>query len=152
MNFILIKESLKLFKRCYFACIFTATGRTRFIYKHKNLFQNVGKKLFWQPRKFPPQPELISLGDNVNVASGVEFVTHDIISLMLNKKYGGKEFADYIAPIKIDDNVMIGANTMIMPGVHICSDVIVAAGSIVAKDIALSGVWGGGACKAHKVI
>ena len=62
---------------------------------------------------------------------------------MLNKKYGGKEFADYIAPIKIDDNVMIGANAMIMPGVHICSDVIVAAGSVVTKDITLSGVWGG---------
>ncbi|MBQ7538384.1 MAG: hypothetical protein IJT42_05410 [Treponema sp.] len=46
---------------------------------------------------------------------------------------------------------MIGANTMIMPGVHICSDVIIGAGSIVTKDITLSGVYGG-ACKTNKVI
>lgn len=37
---------------------------------------------------------------------------------------------------------MIGANTLIMPNVKICDDVIIAAGSVVT-DIALSGVWGG---------
>lgn len=87
MNIVLIKESIHLIKRLYFACIFTATGRTKFIYKHKKMFHFVGNHLFWQPRKLPPQTELIAIGNNVSVSSGVEFVTHDIISTMLNRRF-----------------------------------------------------------------
>ena len=131
------------FRKLYFSFIPLAIQRTHFIYRNRKLFQGIGKDLFFQPRIFPDQPELISIGNNVKIASGVTFVNHDIIHCMLNDKFGEHNFEPYSAPIKIDDNVMIGANAMIMPGVHICSDVIVAAGSVVTKDITLSGVWGG---------
>ena len=54
---------------------------------------------------------------------------------MVNTKYGENIVSPYFAPIKIGNNVMIGANSMIMPNVKICDDVIIAAGSIVTKDI-----------------
>ena len=143
MDLVLLKQALHLFKRIRFACIPTATGRTKYINKHKHLFSSVGNQLFWQPRKIPPQPELISIGNNVKVSSGVQFITHDLISLMLNTREHSDLYEDFNGCIKIDDNVMIGANSLIMPNVHICSDVIIAAGSIVTKDINSSGVWGG---------
>ena len=145
-------DFLKLARKIVFACLFTSGARTSWIYKHKSLFQNIGEKLFFQPRNFPDQPELISIGNNVNIASGVVFVNHDIIHNMLNNKFGENKYKPFIAPIQIENNVMIGANTMIMPGVHICSDVIIAAGAVVTKDINISGVWGGGTCKIHKII
>ncbi len=136
-------DFLKLTRKLVFAMLPTSGTRTRWIYKHKNLFKHIGENLFFQPRNFPDQPELISIGNNVKIASGVVFVNHDIIHTMLNDKFKENKFKPFVAPIKIDDNVMIGANTMIMPNVHICSDVIIAAGSIISKNIDLPGVWGG---------
>ena len=132
-----------LFEKLFFYCIPTSGLRTQYIIKHKNKFHHIGEKLFYQPRKFPTDPELISIGNNVKISSGVEFINHDIIHSMINDKIGESIIKPYSAPIQIDDNVMIGANVLIMPNVRICSDVIIAAGSIVTKDISCSGVYGG---------
>lgn len=40
-----------------------------------------------------------------------------------------------IAKVKIADNVFIGANSIILPGVSICKNSIIGAGSVVTKDI-----------------
>lgn len=109
--------------------------RTKYIYRHKKLFHNIGKNLFFQPRIFPTDPELISIGDNVKIASGVEFINHDVCSAMLNCKFNTTMFQDMIGPIKIGDNVMIGADVKIMPNVYIGNNVIIAAGSIVTQDV-----------------
>ena len=61
-----------------------ADKRTKLLIK-KNLFRKVGKNFFFQPRIIPDEPKLISFGDNVSVASGVTFVTHDVIDKVLNK-------------------------------------------------------------------
>lgn len=50
----------KTLRKCLFLCIVTG-GRTKYINNHKKLFHHVGEKLWWQPRKFPDQPELISI-------------------------------------------------------------------------------------------
>ena len=132
-----------LLRKLYFFILPTCGMRTNYLLKHRKMFKTLGDKLLYQPRKLPADPEWISIGNNVKIASGVTFINHDIIDGMLNDRAGEKIFKPYFAPIKIDDNVMIGANSMIMPNVHICSDVIIAAGSIVSKDITSSGVWGG---------
>lgn len=106
-----------LLYKIHFFCIVSQKKRTAWIYKHRKLFHHIGEGLFFQPRKLPAGPELISIGDNVYIASDVTFVNHDIIGGMLNKKYNTKEFCYYQAPIKIGNNVMIGARTNIMPNV-----------------------------------
>lgn len=108
-----------LFRKLYFACLPTQRLRSRYIKKHSNLFRHVGEKVVWQPRKFPYQPQFISIGNNVKIAANVSFITHDIISWMLNDKYGTEEFCDNIGCIEIGDNVMIGAGTKILPNVKI---------------------------------
>lgn len=123
-----------LYKVSFFL-ILTQKQRSKWIYKHKELFHSVGKNLFFQPRKLPADPELISFGNNVYIASDVTFINHDIIGGMLNRKFGINEFGYYQAPISIGDNVMIGSHSVILPNVKISDNVIVGAGSIVTKDI-----------------
>ena len=47
------------------------------------------------------------------------------------------------SPIVIEDDVFIGANSIICKGVHIGARSIIAAGSVVVKDIPRDEVWGG---------
>lgn len=87
------------------------------------------------------EPYLISLGDHVILASNCSFITHDYSTACVSKYIG--QSVGKIGSIRIDDNSFIGANAMIMPNVHIGSNVIVAAGSVVTKDIPDGEVWGG---------
>lgn len=132
-----------LLRKLWFYCLPTSRHRTRFIYKHSDMFHSLGRKCAFQSRHLPSDPELISIGTNVNIASNVTFVNHDIISQMLNKKYGVNDYVNYQGCIEIGDNVMIGTGVIILPDVRIGSNVIIAAGAVVTKDIPDNQVWGG---------
>ena len=123
-----------------------ANKRTKLIIK-KNLFRKVGNNFFFQPRVIPDEPELISFGNNVCVASGVTFVTHDVIDKVLNNMDYNINFNYNCAPIEVGDNVFIGCNTTILPNVKIGNNVIIAAGSIVNKDIPDGSIVGGNPAK-----
>lgn len=56
------------------------------------------------------------------------------------------------APVKIDDFVFIGARSIICKGVHIGEKSLVAAGSVVVKDIPAGELWGGNPAKFIKKI
>ena len=72
----------------------------------------------------------IVIGRNVDIAMDVSFVTstHEIGS---SGRRAGKSTS---APIHVGDGVWIGARAVILPGVSIGDGVIIAAGSVVAKD------------------
>ena len=126
--------------------IANADKRTKLIVK-KNLFRKVGKNFFFQPRILPDEPKLISFGDNVVVASGVTFVTHDVIDKVLNKMDYNFTFNYNCAPIEVGNNVFIGCNVTILPNVKIGNNVIIAAGSVVTKDVPDNSVIGGNPAK-----
>lgn len=119
----------------------TGIKRAAYLKKH-NVFQHVGDNCMVMFRKIPLYPKLISMGNNVWVASNVTFVTHDVIHRMLNNKFKIKEYSENIGCIDIKDNVFIGANSTILPNVSIGPDAIVAAGALVNKSIR-EGVYGG---------
>ena len=83
---------------------------------------------------FNTEPYLITLGNNVTIASDVRFITHDgaIGVLRCNEDYKDK---DLLAPIVVGNNVFIGIRSIILPGVHIGDNVIIGAHSLVVKDI-----------------
>ena len=56
------------------------------------------------------------------------------------------------APIVIEDDVWIGARCMILKGVHIGARSIIAAGSVVTKDIPADVIAGGNPCKVIRKI
>ncbi len=100
------------------------------------MFKSLGDNVFFQPRKLPTDPELISIANNIFVASDVTFVNHDIVSSMFNSTaHSTTKFDNFRGCIEIGNNVMIGANMMIMSNVKIGNDVVIGAGSIVTKDI-----------------
>lgn len=45
--------------------------------------------------------------------------------------------------IVVGNNVFIGMNSIIMPGVHICNNVVIGAGSVVTKNVPANEVWAG---------
>ncbi|QNG58481.1 acyltransferase [Bacillus sp. PAMC26568] len=79
---------------------------------------------------------LIEIGNNVTFAPQVYLLAHDAST---------KRYLDYtkIAKIRIEDNVFIGARALIMPGVTIGKDSIIAAGSVVTKSVPAGSVVGG---------
>lgn len=119
--------------------------RANYMKKH-NLFHHIGCGVYYQGRKLPLYAELISLGDNVKIASRVNFITHSIIHNMLNgnKRLKFEEpIQEEVGCIEIGDNVFIGAGTTILSNVRIGSNVIIAAQSVVTKDIPSNSVAGG---------
>jgi acetyltransferase-like isoleucine patch superfamily enzyme len=48
-----------------------------------------------------------------------------------------------LSPVRIGDNVWIGANALILPGVSIGHNAVIAAGSVVTKEIGEGEVFGG---------
>ena len=101
----------------------------------KRIFRHVGKNCMVMFRKTPLYSQLISLGDNVWIASNVSFITLDVIHYMLNYKLKEVRFAENIGCIDIKDNVFIGSNTSIVSNVTIGPNTIVGAGSLVNKSI-----------------
>ena len=115
--------------------------RARYLKKH-NILYHVGDHCMVMFRKIPLYPKLISMGENVWIASDVLFVPHDAIHHMLNNCIPGKGFRENIGVIDIRDNVFVGSNTTILPGVTIGPNTIVAAGSLVNKSLG-RGVYAG---------
>ena len=60
--------------------------------------------------------------------------------------------AHFSLPIVIEDNVWIGANVAIMPGVTIGSNVVIGGGSVVVKDIPDNSVAVGNPCHVIRAI
>lgn len=117
------------------------------IYRRLGVFHRMGTPCLYQPVRLPSEPNLVSIGDNVNIAAGVTFVTHDVIHSMLIYKndpaYPVSDNGFYMGTIQIGDNVMIGQNAILMYNTRIGSNVIVAAGSVVTKDVPDGAIVGG---------
>lgn len=84
------------------------------------------------------EPFLISIGNKVTITSGVKILTHDG-STWLVQDHEGNRYQHY-APVTIGNNVFIGVNSIIMPGVNIGNNVIIGAGSIVTKSVPANSV------------
>lgn len=79
----------------------------------------------------------ITIGNNVFIAPKVNLVT-------LNHEMNPESRSTTTAkPIVIEDHVWIGINATILPGVTIGKNAIVAAGSVVTKDVEADTIVGG---------
>ena len=96
---------------------------------------------------FGSEPYLISVGNHVRINEGVQLVTHDGGYWVLRWEQAGfgKEFkkADYLNKIEIGDNVHIGTNAIIMPGVKIGENSVIACGAVVTHDVSPNSIVGG---------
>lgn len=90
----------------------------------------------------------VRIGNNVQIAPNVAIYTtgHPIHPDSRNSGY------EYGIDIEIGDNVWIGGNTCIMPGVKIGKNVVIGGGSVVTKDIPDNMIAVGNPCKVIRKI
>lgn len=84
----------------------------------------------------------VLFGPNVTVSAG----THPIHPELRSKQ------AQYNIPIHIGNNVWIGANSVILPGVNIGDNSVIGAGSVVTGDIPSNVVAVGNPCRVLREI
>ena len=107
---------------------------------------NVGSKgriIADAKKAFGSEPWLITLGNHVHVSADVKFFTHEGAIWCIRGIDPTFEKMDAFAPIKVGNNVMIGVNSIIMPGVTIGDNVIIGGGSIVTRDIPSNSIVAG---------
>ncbi len=120
-------------------------------YKTKNKYligrgANIGKgtRLNCKVKAFGTEPYLITVGENCLFADGV--------SVLNNLKKFGETKMDIIAPIIVGNNVYIGAEAFIMPGIKIGNNCVIGAKAIVTHDIPDNSVAVGIPAKVIKTI
>jgi len=90
----------------------------------------------------------VRIGNNCQMAPNVAIYTagHPIHPVSRNSAY------EYGIEVTIGDNVWIGGSTVIVPGVHIGSNTVIGAGSVVTKDIPDWVVAAGNPCRVIREI
>ena len=90
----------------------------------------------------------VIIGDNCQLAPNVSIYTagHPVHPETRNSGY------EYGIKVTIGDNVWIGGNTVICPGVHVGDNVVIGAGSVVTKDIPDMVIAAGNPCKVIREI
>lgn len=107
--------------------------------RHMGVYQ-MGSDCHIQTNVVMTDPAYVRLGNNVHL-TGCTLFGHDGAVNMLRKAYGVS--IDKVGKIDIRDNVFVGHQAIIMPGVTIGPNVIVAAGAVVTHDVAEGCIVGG---------
>ncbi len=90
----------------------------------------------------------VKIGDNCQLAPNVAIYTagHPVHPVTRNSLY------EYGKEVTIGDNVWIGGNAVVCPGVHIGDNVVIGAGSVVTKDIPSWSIAAGNPCRVLRKI
>lgn len=108
----------------------------------------VGKNFFANYNCMILDVAKVVIGDNCQMAPNVAVYTagHPVHPDTRNTAY------EYGIEVTIGDNVWIGGNTVICPGVHIGSNTVIGAGSVVTKDIPDWVIAAGNPCRVIRAI
>ncbi len=119
------------------------------VYYQTNL-RRCGARLSLQFPLTITHPESVELGDNVSLAAfvhirgkgGVQIGNkvmvgaHTSISSLTHDYIAEDMYNSLVAkPVVIEDNVWVGSNCVIMPGIRIGTGAVVGAGSVVTKNV-----------------
>ena len=167
---------LKIFRIIFHELAFVNTDDILSVGKYKFFFQFIKSKLFGRKGLYallPSESKIVDFDNIVIVGSLLNsnfvrsLITNRIYIQAINGIYidasvligpdvkiisANHNFNDYKKwdnsdPIKINKNVWIGANSVILPGVNIGKNCIVGAGSIVTKSFAENSIIGGNPAK-----
>lgn len=99
----------------------------------------------------------IRIGNNVYVGPNCSFYTpsHPLLAEERNQRRdqdGNWYNLERAMAIVVEDNVWLGGSVVINPGVTICHDSVIAAGSVVVKDLPAGVFAGGNPCQVIRKI
>ena len=120
----------------------SSVKRAEYLRKH-HVYASIGEGCSFQSRKVPLYANLIRIGDNVEMAGNVSFLTHDVSHNILNRYKGTNNLRENAGCIEIGNNVYVGSKVVIYNNVKIGNNVIIAPGSVVESDIPSNCLVGG---------
>ena len=129
----LIKNTFKLFINFYFNVLANLTPHSGLrVMLHRARGVKIGKNVLIGLNVTIDNiyPHLISIGDNVSLAGNILILAHSK-PLLVHKEY----FKSYTDPVIIENNVWITVGVIILAGVRIGEGSVIAAGSVVTRDI-----------------
>lgn len=99
----------------------------------------------------------ISLGNDIFVGPNTSFLTpiHPLLARERNRRTapdGHSYMLECCKPITVEDNVWLGGDVTVLPGVTIGHDSVIGAGSVVTKDIPPGVVAAGNPCRVLREI
>lgn len=95
---------------------------------NKSIEYKIGNKKFHNSLIDSLVPDFVEIGDNFVSGPGSIVLAHDASLFFHIGKYR-------VEKTKIGDNVFVGANAVIMPGITIGDGAIIGAGSVVTHDV-----------------
>ncbi|MBK9967103.1 MAG: acyltransferase [Holophagales bacterium] len=101
-------------------------------HRARGTFQAIGEHCSIQLDANLTDPRFLRLGNNVRLSSCTIF-GHDGSVNMLNRAYGVQ--LDRVGKVDLKDNVYVGYRAIVLPGVTIGPNAIVAAGALVTRDV-----------------
>jgi len=134
----------------------------------KSRFKYCGSNVGIEPSCIIIVPDRFSIGDNSSISYGtIVFASYDVTigkNCLISSNCGissynhtinseNRRIDDLVSdqifsrPVFIGDNVWIGMNSCIMPGVAIGNNSIVGSGSVVTKNIPENQIWAGNPAK-----
>ena len=121
-------------------------------YNKKNVVIGKNTRILTSYLNFGSEPYLIKIGNNCTITSGVKFITHDAsIDVPLNffgkKRKTPKGKFEKMGKIEVNDNCVIGVNSIILQNVSIGPNSVVGAGSVVTRNVPPNTVVGGNPSK-----
>jgi acetyltransferase-like isoleucine patch superfamily enzyme len=124
-----MKRLLFLTKRAYAALVFILFGGAR---AARLQGMKVGRDCRVYLFSLGSEPFLIEVGDRVTITAGVRLLTHDGATSLVRDADGRRQ---RYGRIRMGDDVFVGSNSIILPGVTIGSRVVIGAGSVVTRDV-----------------
>lgn len=118
----------------------------------KNISKNIGVNVYIGPNVYIYNPENLSIGNNVSIHplcylecyGGIEIgddvsIAHDVTILSVNHGYKDnfvpiKDQELIMLPVKIENNIWIGAKSIILGGRTINSGSVIGAGTVLTKN------------------
>ena len=94
----------------------------------------------------------IIIGNNVLIGSGCIITDTDSHPISIVDRINNNMNAVRSAPVIIEDNVFIGARSIILKGVTIGNGAVIGAGSVVSKDIPANTIYAGNPARLIKNI
>jgi maltose O-acetyltransferase len=138
----------------------------------KRSFKYCGKNVILYPNCYIIMPQKMEIGDNSSIAPyttiyasyGVKIGKNCLISSNCgissynhiqdsdNRPRDKEKDIHFSKPVIIGDNVWIGMNSCVLPGVKIGDNSIIGSGSVVTKDVPANEIWFGNPAKTVKKI
>lgn len=87
------------------------------------------------------RPSLIEIGDNVDMNHNFQILTHDWASGVFRNVF--HDIIPSSGKVKIGNNIYFGTDVIVLKGVTIGDNCVIAAGSIITKDIPANSVAAG---------